>query len=268
MKLKLFTLLLFSFILTNCKPRIEEKEQSPNNEATIGQSEKISDDFTIWVNAINNKNIETIKDIYSTDAVKVTSTDSILSSSAQIAAYYINQDDKIIAIESLFKTEANKNRGIYYELIKFKTKELKEYLQFVILEAESKKQVRAFEFTAESSFDSKKVDTTSISDKRNVWIKLCNAHNAENLVNQLYSENALYFNHRPLIQGRESLIKEYAYMNNDKYTLTLEPLILKTVNENIAYEIGQCKGSYEGKYILIWKKEFDGEWKIYIDSNV
>ena len=35
-------------------------------------------------------------------------------------------------------------------------------------------------------------------------------------------------------------------MNNPDYTLTLEPLAFSMVNDDLAYEIGQCSGSYGG----------------------
>ena len=64
------------------------------------------------------------------------------------------------------------------------------------------------------------------------------------------------------------MIKEYSYMNNKNYRLNLQPLIVKAVNASFAFEIGQCSGSYNGKYILIWKIDSDGSWKIFIDSNI
>ena len=99
-------------------------------------------------------------------------------------------------------------------------------------------------------------------------MELCNAHDVEGLVNELYSVNTLYYNHKPLVKGREDVIKEYGYMRNEKYSLKLTPLFIEAVNESTVYEIGQCNGSYGGKYILIWKKEADGKWRIFIDSNI
>ena len=57
-------------------------------------------------------------------------------------------------------------------------------------------------------------------------------------------------------------------MNNKNYRLKLEPLIVKPVSKNLVFEIGQCSGSYDGKYILVWGKDVDGMWKIIIDSNI
>jgi ketosteroid isomerase-like protein len=99
-------------------------------------------------------------------------------------------------------------------------------------------------------------------------MELCNANNAKALVTQLYSNNTIYFNHKPIVKGTADLIKEYSYMNNKNYHLNLQPLIVKVVNARFAFEIGQCSGGYNGKYILIWKKHADGNWKIFIDSNI
>ena len=56
-------------------------------------------------------------------------------------------------------------------------------------------------------------------------------------------------------------------MNNPKYSLNLTPIVLELVNERIAIEIGQCSGSYNGKYVLVWEKTKDGQWKVLFDAN-
>jgi hypothetical protein len=78
----------------------------------------------------------------------------------------------------------------------------------------------------------------------------------------------MYYNHKPIVQGTENLIQEYGYMNRESYSLQLDPKKSVIVNANFVFEIGQCSGSYGGKYVLIWKKEADGNWRIYIDSNI
>jgi ketosteroid isomerase-like protein len=57
-------------------------------------------------------------------------------------------------------------------------------------------------------------------------------------------------------------------MSNESYQLTLNPITIETVNPETVFEIGQCEGSYNGKYILIWKKQTDGQWRIWVDSNI
>ena len=127
--------------------------------------------------------------------------------------------------------------------------------------------VRELEFTAKNDTAALNFNE-GIAERRALWIRLCNEHNAEKLVTQLYSENALYFNHKPLVKGTDDLVKEYGYMNYPDYSLTLDPLAVETVADDLIFEIGQCSGSYQGKYILIWKKEPDGIWRIFFDSNV
>lgn len=229
---------------------------------------EISQDLEDWVSAVNNNNIDDITGHYTQNAIKVVSADSIIQGSDQIAEYYLNGDDKIISIESLFQTIANEKRGIHYELIRFKTEKSKLYTQLVIWKSEGENKVREFETTVQNDLGKEETFNEIISERRNLWIDLCNKHNAENLIRELYSPNTLYFNHRPLVKGTEALIKEYAYMNNDNYQLTLHPIKLVRGNDDIVFEIGQCKGSYNGKYILVWKKEMDGKWKIFIDSNI
>ncbi|MBC8756892.1 hypothetical protein H2O64_19620 [Kordia sp. YSTF-M3] len=268
MKLKTIILSFVVLVIIGCKQLANTKENVTNSKEEIVQSEKVSDYSIDWVNAINNKNIHAIEKMYASNASMVISVDSILESSSQIATHYGIKKNKIMAIESLFTVEANKKRRITYEIIKYKTEDQKEYIQIVIWKLENGQVIREFEFTERSSPEAKKVGINEIANRRKLWVELCNANNAENLVKQLYSTNTIYFNHKPIIQGLEDVIKEYDYMNNTKYSLNLEPMKLEVVNANFAYEIGQCSGSYNGKYILVWKKQPDGKWKIHIDSNI
>ena len=96
--------------------------------------------------------------------------------------------------------------------------------------------------------------------------EMYNQHNADQLVRQKYTANAIYYNHRPVLIGTKAISKEYSYMNNPKYSLNLTPIVLELVNERIAFEIGQCSGSYNGKYVLVWEKTKDG-WKVLFDAN-
>jgi ketosteroid isomerase-like protein len=268
MKLKIIILLVIFLSVIGCKQQERTKENTSNSNTKIVQHKKIPSNFINWVNAINNNDSNALKNSYATSAVKIISADTIINGSSQIAAYYENHKSNIASIESLFSVEANKKRGITYELVEYKTENGKEYIQIIIWKTENEKTIREFEFTEESNVTASKIDITDIAERRKLWMELCNANNAENLVKQLYSKNTMYYNHKPVIIGTENLIQEYDYMNNKTYSLALQPEILKIVNANFAFEIGQCKGSYGGKYILIWKKQADGNWYIYIDSNI
>ncbi|WP_235295013.1 Cif family virulence factor [Portibacter lacus] len=111
-------------------------------------------------------------------------------------------------------------------------------------------------------------DLDPIDLKRKEWIRTCNQHNAEELVRNFYASDALYYNHKPLIQGTDAIIAEYSYMNNPNYSLNLVPLIVEAVNHNVVFEIGRCEGSYHGKYILIWEKNKNDSWLVKFDANL
>ena len=263
-------LLIIIVVFLGCKQKAETKEVNGSgtdkNEKALQPTEGL-EDLKVWTNAVNVKENDKIEASYAANAIKIISADSILEGSRQIANFYTAQDDKITLVESLFKTKANKNLKIHYELIRFKTGKVEDYIQLIIWRIEGGKKLRELEFSIKSDATSLSFEN-EIAERRALWMELCNDHNPENLVTQLYSRDALYFNHKPLVKGTENLVKEYAYMNNPEYHLTLDPLKVETVTQDLMFEIGQCSGSYQGKYILIWKKESDGVWKIFFDSNV
>lgn len=223
-----------------------------------------------WAKAMNADG-ENLQHLYTDQAIKICE-DSTLTAKTQIAAHYWIKKLQISEIKSLFAVEAHKGRGISYEIISYVTSDSRRISQLVIYETHNNQKLRAFEFeeTQNKSLDIEiaKLIEKQLLDRRKQWMAYCNSHQVDNLVNDLYSSNTLYFNQRPLVKGKEALIKEYGYMNNERYTLSLHPEMTHTVNDSTVIEIGQCKGSYGGKYILVWKKEDDGQWRIFIDSNI
>ena len=267
MKPKSVLLSFLTILFIGCK-QPTKKEGVSTSETAIIPSQVVADYNTNWIKAINSSNISTIEKEYASNAIKVISADSILESAQQIANYYQSKKTKITTTASLFSVEASKEKGIHYEIISYKDKDLEEYVQIVIWKLENGEAQRVFEFTEKRNSETEKVDTQEIDQKRNLWITLCNENSAENLVKQLYTNNAIYYNHKPLVKGEKELIKEYAYMNNPDYNLSLQRLKLEVVNANYVFEIGQCGGSYNGKYILVWKKQVNGNWEIEMDSNI
>ncbi len=268
MKSKIIILPFILLTIIGCKQQEHKKEIISNAQIGTIQSENFSDHLKNWADDINSHNTISIKNHYDTNAIKIISTDSIIEHSTPIADYYKVQKGKITSIESIFSIEANYEMRINYDLVRYKIDDQKEFIGIVIWKMENEKITREFEFAEENTVESGKVDTNNIAESRKLWMELCNAHNAQALVTQLYSNNAIYYNHKPIVKGTADLVKEYSYMNNKNYHLNLHPIILKVVNASFAFEIGQCSGTYNGKYILIWKKHADGSWKIYIDSNI
>ncbi|SHJ20502.1 YybH family protein [Aquimarina spongiae] len=265
----LFILLLL-FVCSSCLQKTGKEDTNSSrtdlNPSKIESNEKPKTSNP-WLEAVRSKNPNEIRAIYADKSVKVISADSIIFGATSIADYYINQSAEINESESLFLIEANKHEGIDYEIVSYKTKDSEEYVQVVVWKSIEGKKVREFEYDAKRDISIPDGYIDQISKARNLWIQLCNEHNAEHLVSKLYTSNAIYFNHKPLVIGTEAISKEYRYMNSDTYNLTLEPLKTEMVTDNIAFEIGQCKGSYGGKYVIVWQKEAEGNWKVFIDSN-
>ena len=126
---------------------------------------------------------------------------------------------------------------------------------------------RDFLFVMESTSD--ELDASGIDKARAKWVELCNAKDSEVLVDQLYHNPTVYYNSgRAPITEKETLAKEYSYMNNPNYELNLTSILTTPVTPDIAFEIGQCSGSYQGKYIIIWKKHPEFGWQVLVDSNI
>ncbi len=124
-----------------------------------------------------------------------------------------------------------------------------------------------FEFLVIYNKESANAEATGIDAGRTRWMELCNAHLAVELVKELYTADAFYYNRGRLLQGTEELSAEYSYMNSPTYSLKLTPKHVAFVADKIAFEIGQCSGSYPLPYILLWEKQSDGRWQVRMDSN-
>ena len=165
-------ILSFLFIvLIGCKQR----EISNQNVSNLQDPNHLQN----WAKTINSKNIDSIKNLYNTNSIKIISPENIIENSDQIANYYDLQKGKIKSIKSLFNVEANSKRKINYELISYKTNNKKEFIGIVIWKKENEKIIREFEFTKETNQESKKADTAEINERRKLWIKLCNENNSK-----------------------------------------------------------------------------------------
>ena len=200
--------------------------------------------------------------LYAVAAVKAFPDASVVEGAAAIADYYQNKPLPIDTSWSLFQVDANSEYS--YQIEAFRSGE-DLYKQVLILtKTEQAKRVLEFVAVANTTLGA----SADIDARRTEWMERCNQHNAAKLVQELYSNPSIYYNHKPVIRHQDSLIAEYSYMNDPKYSLQLHPLHLESVNENMAYEIGQCTGSYGGKYILIWHRNERGHWKVLLDSNI
>lgn len=155
------------------------------------------------------------------------------------------------------------SEGVSYEVRELNTETGMRYLQFTVVGKDGKREVEYLERR-----DGKKVDRKGIDEARKRWMDLCALHDADKLVAEMYVENALYYNHKPFVVGVEAIAKTYQYMNRQAYSLTLTPIFVEAISRDLALEIGQCSGTYGGKYVLLWRRVENGKWKILFDTNV
>ncbi|MEM9720011.1 MAG: hypothetical protein AAGA10_12210 [Bacteroidota bacterium] len=180
--------------------------------------------------------------------------------------YLKEQMGLLDTIDALYHTLADRDGQFTYEMGRAVAKDKRRYkFLWVSRKSQAKKRIE-LEFIAPASEDIP--DVSEIDKARAQWMELCNAHNAYELVKACYTPNALYYNHKPLVIGTDAIAHVYAYMNKDSYSLTLTPLHVEPVSKTLVYEIGQCSGSYGGKYVIIWQKTEKGTWKVLLDSNI
>lgn len=216
-----------------------------------------------WKNDINESS-PNLKNLYTPNAVKVTPELELVTGDSSIAKSWLAKDLTISEIQTKQVVKAN---PIYdYEIGTFTTSDGLSYSHLIIWKNVDATKKRELELIYERT--DQQPDIKVLKPIRELWMKYANQHEPMKLVQATYHENAYYYNHRPMIIGAAAIGKTYAYMKRDSYELQLSPIIVEPVNENIIYEIGQCSGSYGGNYLLVWKRDPSGKWKILLDSNI
>ena len=231
-----------------------EDVENPKDSRTANQQ---------WMQAINTKDLSTLEKLYTKDVYGLSPKGIDFSNRDSLLMIVKKNDFKVKDVRTIRRISANANYD--YEIGSFKNANdglMKYVLIWDTSQLTDKRVLEFLDFANESVIDFKEIDI-----QREAWIKHCNAHNARELIQTLYTQNTMYYNHRPMVVGRVNLIPLYSYMNNPNYQLTLEPLVVESVSKELVYEIGQCKGSYNGKYILIWKKTEQG-WQVLFDANI
>jgi ketosteroid isomerase-like protein len=209
---------------------------------------------------------QSIHDAFTSQALYINEDGPVLQGEVAILEYLKTRPLTEDSAQIFFNTPAIGDSSLVYEIGSIQSSDKKHYTVLRIMKSEAGSKKTEMEYIAAST--DTPVDTGGISQRRAEWMRLCNLHNAFQLVSTMYTGDAIYFNHKPIVVGTEKIAKEYGYMNNPNYSLQLLPLYVKPVTDSLIYEIGQCRGTYGGKYILIWKKVKDGKWMVWLDSNI
>ncbi len=219
----------------------------------------------LWAEAVTNKS--SLDSFYVPAAIGISADGSFYEGLPAIKAHLSKLHPAgIDTIYNLARKIAGRDSSYTYELSGY-TSQGEQYRQLCIWNQRGSSPKRELEFLAKANL-SQRPDAGVLDTFRQLWMERCNAHDAYNLVAESYTPNALYYNHKPLIIGTDSIAVEYSYMNRIRYHLWLTPLAIEMVNQDLAFEIGQCSGSYGGKYVLVWQRNEQGIWQVLFDSNI
>lgn len=202
---------------------------------------------------------------YHSDVVGITNEGHFRGSEAmkEYLSKLFGEDDALTTYQTHYTIPVR--QVLEYEIGSSQTKEGNNFAHLIIWSNGNSKKQRIAEVIFERSAEM--VVPAELADARATWMKLCNTHKSKQLVKELYTENALYFNRGRILKGHGQLSNEYSYMDSPSYQLQLNPNHIERISEDVIYEIGRCSGSYPLPYILVWHKQPDGSWKIYFDSN-
>ena len=258
----LITLLLFY----NCKENSKKNTSSVKNSTQLVDAGSDMLDPNVKWQLILNAQLDSLYTFYSPKAYKISYKGEMVNGAMRIMDLFKGKGLVINEISATERITAVLDSTVIYEIGNFSTPDRSSYAHLLIWRKEGKEIKRELELIGA------RVPYTPVpselEQRRQEWMALCNTHNVSELVNELYTENTLYYNHKPMVVGREAVIAEYGYMGKSDYTLKLDPLIVEAVNKNLVFEIGKCSGSYRGNYVLVWKKGEDDIWRILLDSNI
>ena len=212
-----------------------------------------------------NSGIDSIQQVYSPKALLITPEGNLYKMPVERAAFYNKFRERVGHVKSITTVrEEEVTKDLYFEIGYFVTDDNKKFMHLLVGKKLSNDFVREVEILSESTAEP--LDVAGITEARTAWMRLCNSHLTNELVRNAYTSNAAYYNNNRILIGTTAIMKEYSYMNNPSYQLTLTPIVVEAAGKDLAFEIGQCSGSYGGKYTLVWKK-VGANWKVLFDSN-
>ena len=106
-----------------------------------------------------------------------------------------------------------------------------------------------------------------ITSYAEAWMKYSNAHDHAQLIEVVYSPEAVYVNGGRVDVGRKEIIDRYVYMSNPNWEIQLIPLKQLNVQDDILFEIGRYESTGMGHYLIVWEKQESGTWQACLYFN-
>lgn len=221
-----------------------------------------------WLQAYNT-DPKAIRNSYRENAVLFFDRENYIKGNQAICQFYSknrNQIEQVKSIHTTYRVRLSENPDMVYEIGYMITEKDARYDFIIIWSSEEGTWLRELEVI--TLYASNSSAQEGIDAVRRKWVALANEHSPERLSTEVYAEDFTYYNRNTIYQGYDKLCEAYSYMKEPDFQIDLKKEFSVVVQPDLVYEMGKWMNSdYSGSYIIIWKKQQNGEWKIAFDSN-
>ena len=111
-------------------------------------------------------------------------------------------------------------------------------------------------------------DVKTLDSLRAEWIRYANMKISHALASALFTHSGLYLNNSELSKGQAAITKRFEFIKNPGFNINLKAEKILPVDDETVVDIGNwITTAYVGYYLIIWKKETNGDWKISLYFN-
>lgn len=242
---------LVIFFLLNCKSR-----EGENKFADLDKSMK---DFV--------RNIDT-SEKFLTRAILFKPDDTTIRGNSAVADYFkktFSGKSKIVSHTLLYRKKAEVN---IYDIGYYRLKDNRKIFYFISWTKSGLGWRKEIEVLNEGELHVESAEK-EINGRLERFCEIINStHNLRLLFDELYREKTYFYNKSRLYTGYDEMLIPYKSMKSEYYSIGLASEHLSMVGPGIAYHIGSFTvGDYPGIFVLIWKKDKEGTWRIVLDTN-
>lgn len=104
--------------------------------------------------------------------------------------------------------------------------------------------------------------------ERSTWIKYANGNDRAVMVNSLFLDDAIYLNNAEASIGQAAIADRFDFIKNPNFQINLKNEKFIKIDDSTAVDIGNwLTGDFVGYYLILWKKDAAGAWKIFLYFN-
>ncbi len=107
-----------------------------------------------------------------------------------------------------------------------------------------------------------------MAETRAEWINLANGRDPHALAESIFLHDAVYLNNSEASTGHAAIAQRFDFIRNPAFSINLKNEKLCRLDDTTAIDIGNWKtDDFVGYYLILWKKDEAGEWKISLYFN-